>query len=63
MADLTVPSDKIEAIKDEMQKEFDNIINEVYILTKDWFDFESFRILHVLFVFSAGTARTRDRGS
>lgn len=28
MADLTVPSDKIEAIKDEMQKEFDNIINE-----------------------------------
>ncbi|XP_069010924.1 protein OS-9 isoform X2 [Embiotoca jacksoni] len=29
MADLSVPSDKIEEIKDEMQKEFDNIINEV----------------------------------
>ncbi|KAJ0023754.1 hypothetical protein NQD34_003653 [Periophthalmus magnuspinnatus] len=26
--DLTVPSDKIEGIKDEMQKEFDNIIDE-----------------------------------
>lgn len=29
MSDLTVPSDKIEEIKEEMQKEFDNIINEV----------------------------------
>lgn len=29
MADLSVPSDKIEEIKEEMQKEFDNIINEV----------------------------------
>ncbi|KAE8298653.1 Protein OS-9 Precursor [Larimichthys crocea] len=28
ISDLTVPSDKIEEIKDEMQKEFDNIINE-----------------------------------
>ncbi|XP_049893124.1 protein OS-9 isoform X2 [Epinephelus moara] len=28
MADLSVPSDKIEEIKEEMQKEFDNIINE-----------------------------------
>ncbi|XP_029989824.1 protein OS-9 isoform X1 [Sphaeramia orbicularis] len=28
IADLTVPSDKIEEIKEEMQKEFDNIINE-----------------------------------
>lgn len=29
MSDLSVPSDKIEEIKEEMQKEFDNIINEV----------------------------------
>lgn len=29
MTDLSVPSDKIEEIKEEMQKEFDNIINEV----------------------------------
>lgn len=29
VADLSVPSDKIEEIKEEMQKEFDNIINEV----------------------------------
>lgn len=29
ISDLTVPSDKIEEIKEEMQKEFDNIINEV----------------------------------
>ncbi|XP_026205777.1 protein OS-9 isoform X2 [Anabas testudineus] len=28
MADLSVPSNKIEEIKEEMQKEFDNIINE-----------------------------------
>ncbi|KAM6927508.1 protein OS-9 isoform 2-T2 [Xenentodon cancila] len=28
MADLSVPSEKIEDIKEEMQKEFDNIINE-----------------------------------
>ncbi|XP_074535443.1 protein OS-9 isoform X2 [Halichoeres trimaculatus] len=28
MTDLSVPSDKIEEIKEEMQKEFDNIINE-----------------------------------
>ncbi|XP_022600508.1 protein OS-9 isoform X3 [Seriola dumerili] len=28
MADLSVPSDQIEEIKEEMQKEFDNIINE-----------------------------------
>ncbi|XP_034440940.1 protein OS-9 isoform X3 [Hippoglossus hippoglossus] len=28
IADLSVPSDKIEEIKEEMQKEFDNIINE-----------------------------------
>lgn len=28
--DLSVPSDKIEEIKEEMQKEFDNIINEVH---------------------------------
>uniref|UniRef100_A0A1A7XBE6 Endoplasmic reticulum lectin n=2 Tax=Iconisemion striatum TaxID=60296 RepID=A0A1A7XBE6_9TELE len=28
MADLSVPSDKIEEIKEEMQKEFDNIIDE-----------------------------------
>uniref|UniRef100_A0AAQ5Y8X3 Endoplasmic reticulum lectin n=1 Tax=Amphiprion ocellaris TaxID=80972 RepID=A0AAQ5Y8X3_AMPOC len=28
MADLSVPSEKIEEIKEEMQKEFDNIINE-----------------------------------
>ncbi|KAK2862219.1 hypothetical protein Q5P01_001752 [Channa striata] len=28
MADLSLPSDKIEEIKEEMQKEFDNIINE-----------------------------------
>lgn len=28
--ELTVPSDKIEEIKEEMQKEFDNIINEVW---------------------------------
>ncbi|XP_041806619.1 protein OS-9 isoform X1 [Chelmon rostratus] len=28
MSDLSVPSDKIEEIKEEMQKEFDNIINE-----------------------------------
>uniref|UniRef100_A0A668A4M8 Endoplasmic reticulum lectin n=1 Tax=Myripristis murdjan TaxID=586833 RepID=A0A668A4M8_9TELE len=28
MADISVPSDKIEEIKEEMQKEFDNIINE-----------------------------------
>ncbi|XP_042359766.1 protein OS-9 isoform X2 [Plectropomus leopardus] len=28
MADLSVPSDKIDEIKEEMQKEFDNIINE-----------------------------------
>ncbi|CAJ1051077.1 protein OS-9 [Xyrichtys novacula] len=28
MADLSVPSDKMEEIKEEMQKEFDNIINE-----------------------------------
>uniref|UniRef100_A0A8D0CQD0 Endoplasmic reticulum lectin n=1 Tax=Sander lucioperca TaxID=283035 RepID=A0A8D0CQD0_SANLU len=28
MADLSVPSDKIDDIKEEMQKEFDNIINE-----------------------------------
>lgn len=29
MADLSVPSSKIEEIKEEMQKEFDNIIEEV----------------------------------
>ena len=29
MADLSVPSAKIGAIKEEMQKEFDNIIDEV----------------------------------
>lgn len=29
MADLSVPSEKIEEIKEEMQKEFDNIIDEV----------------------------------
>lgn len=29
MSDLSVPTDKIEVIKEEMQKEFDNIINEV----------------------------------
>ena len=29
MADLSVPSEKIKEIKEEMQKEFDNIINEV----------------------------------
>ncbi|XP_034022575.1 protein OS-9 isoform X2 [Thalassophryne amazonica] len=28
MADLSVPSDKVDEIKEEMQKEFDNIINE-----------------------------------
>uniref|UniRef100_A0A671TF49 Endoplasmic reticulum lectin n=2 Tax=Sparus aurata TaxID=8175 RepID=A0A671TF49_SPAAU len=28
MSDISVPSDKIEEIKEEMQKEFDNIINE-----------------------------------
>lgn len=29
MSDISVPSDKIEDIKEEMQKEFDNIIDEV----------------------------------
>lgn len=29
IADLSVPSDRIEEIKEEMQKEFDNIIDEV----------------------------------
>lgn len=29
MADVSVPSEKIEEIKEEMQKEFDNIIDEV----------------------------------
>lgn len=29
MSDMSVPSDKIEEIKEEMQKEFDNIIDEV----------------------------------
>lgn len=29
VADVSVPSEKIEEIKEEMQKEFDNIINEV----------------------------------
>lgn len=29
MADVSVPPDKIEEIKEEMQKEFDNIIDEV----------------------------------
>ncbi len=29
LSDLSVPSDKIVEIKEEMQKEFDNIINEV----------------------------------
>lgn len=29
MADFSVPSEKIEEIKEEMQKEFDNIIDEV----------------------------------
>ncbi len=29
MADLSVPSSKIEEIKEEVQKEFDNIIEEV----------------------------------
>lgn len=29
MSDISVPSDKIEEIKEEMQKEFDNIIDEV----------------------------------
>lgn len=32
MADVTVPSSKIEEIKEEMQKEFDNIIEEVCAL-------------------------------
>lgn len=32
MADMTVPSSKIEEIKEEMQKEFDNIIEEVRAL-------------------------------
>lgn len=31
MTDLSVPSSKIEEIKEEMQKEFDNIIDEVLI--------------------------------
>lgn len=34
MSDLSVTSDKIEEIKEEMQKEFDNIINEVTDETK-----------------------------
>lgn len=29
MSDISVPSDKIEEMKEEMQKEFDNIIDEV----------------------------------
>lgn len=29
MADMSVPSSKIEELKEEMQKEFDNIIEEV----------------------------------
>lgn len=29
MSDISVPPDKIEDIKEEMQKEFDNIIDEV----------------------------------
>lgn len=29
MSDISVPSDKIEDIKEEMKKEFDNIIDEV----------------------------------
>lgn len=29
MSDISVPSDKIEEIKEEMQKEFDNIIDAV----------------------------------
>lgn len=29
IADFSVPSEKIEEIKEEMQKEFDNIIDEV----------------------------------
>lgn len=33
MADLSVPSSKIEEIKEEMQKEFDNIIEEVRVIT------------------------------
>lgn len=36
MSDLSVPSDKIEEIKEEMQKEFDNIINEVRMC--NWID-------------------------
>lgn len=33
MADMSVPSSKIEEIKEEMQKEFDNIIEEVRVIT------------------------------
>lgn len=33
MADLSIPSSKIEEIKEEMQKEFDNIIEEVRVMT------------------------------
>ncbi len=33
MADMSVPSSKIEEIKEEMQKEFDNIIEEVWVIT------------------------------
>ncbi len=33
MADLSVPSSKIEELKEEVQKEFDNIIEEVWVIT------------------------------
>lgn len=36
MADMTVPSSKIEEIKEEMQKEFDNIIEEVCALQLEY---------------------------
>lgn len=37
MSDLSVPSEKIEEIKEEMQKEFDNIINEVRICNDTYY--------------------------
>lgn len=42
MADLSVPTDKIDEIKEEMQREFDNIINEVW---RPWRTFYSISFL------------------
>lgn len=69
IADLSVPSDKIDEIKEEIQKEFNNIINEVADRRKydavlsDWYrNYYSINPLtHLSFRCDPGPGGTGDR--